>query len=129
MDIVIIGSGEVGHHLAEVLSKGEHRVSVIDADRERIRELQESLDVQAVEGDATVAEHLTRAGVPKCDLVVAATDNDLVNIRKRLHQLGLTQTVEPLTQLLCQSPNSSCPKFNTLCQTPNILRQARELQN
>ena len=80
MDIVIIGSGEVGHHLAEVLSKGEHRVSVIDSDKGRIRELQESLDVQAVEGDATVAEALTLAGVPKADLVVAATDKDLVNM-------------------------------------------------
>lgn len=80
MDIVIIGSGEVGHHLADVLSKGEHRVSVIDKDPDRIRELQESLDVQAVGGDATVAEELTLAGVPKADIVVAATDNDLVNM-------------------------------------------------
>lgn len=80
MDIVIIGSGEVGHHLADVLSKGEHRVSVIDKDAERIRELQESLDVQAIRGDATVAEDLTLAGVPKADLVVAATNNDLVNM-------------------------------------------------
>lgn len=80
MDIVIIGSGEVGHHLADVLSKGQHRVSVIDKDPERIRELQESLDVQAVPGDATVAEALTLAGVPKADIVVAATDNDLVNM-------------------------------------------------
>lgn len=80
MDIVIIGSGEVGHHLADVLSKGEHRVSVIDKDPERIRELQESLDVQAVPGDATGAEALTLAGVPKADIVVAATDNDLVNM-------------------------------------------------
>jgi trk system potassium uptake protein TrkA len=80
MDIVIIGSGEVGHHLAEVLSKGEHRVSVIDKDPGRIRELQESLDVQAIEGDATFAEVLTRAGVSKAGLVVAATDNDQVNM-------------------------------------------------
>lgn len=80
MDIVIIGSGEVGHHLAEVLSKGEHRVTVIDKDPERIRELQESLDVQAIFGDATMAEVLTQAGVPRADLIVAATDNDMVNM-------------------------------------------------
>lgn len=80
MDIVIIGSGEVGHHLADVLSKGEHRVSVIDKDPERVRELQESLDVQAICGDATMVEELTLANVPKADLVVAATDNDMVNM-------------------------------------------------
>ncbi|MDG1499067.1 MAG: Trk system potassium transporter TrkA [Planctomycetota bacterium] len=78
--IVIIGSGEVGHHLAEMLSKGEHRVSVIDKDPVRIRELQESLDVQAIQGDATYAEVLTRAGVRKADLVVVATNNDQVNM-------------------------------------------------
>ncbi|MDE0896490.1 MAG: Trk system potassium transporter TrkA [Planctomycetota bacterium] len=80
MDIVIIGSGEVGHHLAEVLSKGEHRVSIIDQDPVRIRELEESLDVQAILGDATYAEVLMGAGVPKAGLVVAATDNDQVNM-------------------------------------------------
>lgn len=80
MNIVIIGSGEVGHHLAEVLSKGAHHVSVIDVEPERIRELQESLDVQAVQGDATIAEDLTLAGVPRADLVVAATNTDMVNM-------------------------------------------------
>jgi trk system potassium uptake protein TrkA len=104
MDIVIIGSGEVGHHLAEVLSKGEHRVSVIDADPERIRELQESLDVQAIEGDATVAEVLTLAGVPKADLVVAATDKDLVNmlgcvLSKRLGAKRVILRIKDTTRL------------------------------
>jgi len=80
MNILIIGSGEVGHHLAEVLSKGAHHTSVIDMDPDRIRELQESLDVQAVYGDATFAEDLTKAGAPKADLVVAATDKDTVNM-------------------------------------------------
>ena len=48
MDIAVIGAGEVGFHLADILSREEHRVSVIDADPAKARRIMESLDVQVV---------------------------------------------------------------------------------
>lgn len=80
MDIVLIGAGEVGFHLADILSREEHRVSVIDSDPSKARRILESLDVQVVVGDGTRADVLNNAGVSKADLVVAVTDHDLVNM-------------------------------------------------
>ncbi|MFT4537709.1 MAG: trk system potassium uptake protein TrkA [Planctomycetota bacterium] len=80
MNIVIVGAGEVGHHLADILSREEHAVAVVDPDPKKSRRLMESLDVQAVVGDGTRADVLTQAGASKADLVVAVSDNDLVNM-------------------------------------------------
>lgn len=80
MDIAVIGAGEVGYHLADILSREEHRVSVIDADPAKARRLMEALDVQVVIGDGSRADVLNSAGVSKADLVVAVTDLDRANM-------------------------------------------------
>lgn len=80
MDITVIGAGEVGFHLADILSREEHRVSVIDTDPIKSRRIMESLDVQVVLGDATDVAVLNRAGISKSDLVVVVTDDDKANM-------------------------------------------------
>lgn len=89
MDVVICGAGEVGYHLADILSRDGHRVSVLDSDAERTSRLMESLDVQALVGDATEADALSRAGASRADLVVAVTDDDHVNMLSSLLARGL----------------------------------------
>ncbi|QDU68087.1 Trk system potassium transporter TrkA [Engelhardtia mirabilis] len=80
MDIVIVGAGEVGFHLADILARESHRVSVIDSDPGKIRRLRETLDVQALEGDGTQASVLASAGASTADLFIAVTDNDHINM-------------------------------------------------
>jgi trk system potassium uptake protein len=80
MEIVIVGAGEVGYHLAGILSREEHRVSVVDPDPAKSRRIMESLDVQMIVGDGTRADVLTQAGASKADLVVAVSDDDRVNM-------------------------------------------------
>lgn len=80
MHIVVVGAGEVGQHLAGVLSREEHAVTVIDPDPSKSRKLMESLDVQALVGDGTRADVLAQAGAIKADLVVAVSDDDRVNM-------------------------------------------------
>ncbi len=80
MDIVIVGAGEVGLYLADILSREGHRVSVVDSDPGKTKRLRETLDVQALDGDGTRAETLNTAGASRADLFVAVTDNDHVNM-------------------------------------------------
>ncbi len=80
MDITVIGAGEVGFHLADILSREDHRVSVIDTDPVKSRRIMESLDVQVVLGDGTDADVLNRGGVSRADLVVVVTDDDKANM-------------------------------------------------
>ena len=50
MNVIIAGAGEVGGHAAEVLSAGGHNVTVIDRDAERLRLLNETLDLRTLVG-------------------------------------------------------------------------------
>ena len=80
MDIVIVGAGEVGDHLADILSREGHRVTVIDSDPAKVARMNEAHDVRVILGDGTRAELLTMAEVQKADLFVAVTNNDRVNM-------------------------------------------------
>lgn len=80
MDVVVVGAGEVGYHIADILSREEHRVIVIENDPSQAQRLQESLDVQVLVGDATRVAILTQAGATKADLVVAVSNDDHVNM-------------------------------------------------
>ena len=80
MNIIIAGAGEVGSHAAEVLSANGHNVTVVDLSTERLRTLGDTLDVQTVAGSCTHFAVLRSAGVEHCDLLIAATQIDEINL-------------------------------------------------
>lgn len=80
MKIVIIGAGEIGYDLASVLSKEQHDVIVLDREKSCLDKVQENLDVLTSEGNATSAKDLVAAGVQDCDILIAVTSIDEVNM-------------------------------------------------
>ena len=80
MDIVICGAGEVGSHTAEELAGAGHSIRIIDLQVERLRALEETLDIATLVGNCSDARVLVEAGAEDADLVLAATDNDEVNL-------------------------------------------------
>ena len=73
MKIVIAGAGEVGCHLAKMLSEDYHEITIIDHDEERLALVSESMDVLTVQGNPTSIGILKSAGVDKADLFVAVS--------------------------------------------------------
>lgn len=80
MSIIIIGAGEVGYHLAQRLSQEKQDVVVIDRDPEKIRRIQNSLDVQAIHGSGGSISLLRQAGIEEASLLIAVTNSDEVNM-------------------------------------------------
>jgi len=80
MNIVIVGAGEVGRHAAEVLVAAGHDIVIIDRSSEKLAVGEETMDVRTLQGSACDARVLREAGVPDCDLLVAATDTDETNL-------------------------------------------------
>jgi len=80
MNIIIAGAGEVGRHSAEVLAAAGHNIVVIEVSAEKLEMLEEALDVRTLRGTACDARVLREAGVEDCDLFVAATDSDEINL-------------------------------------------------
>lgn len=80
MKIIIAGAGKIGHSVAEILSEEGHDITVIDRDPDTITLLSNTLDLICVEGSATSPETLLEAGAAQADLLLAATEQDEVNM-------------------------------------------------
>ena len=71
MVIIIEGAGEVGSHLAKMLSSEANDITVIDCDSERLSKLSTSADVVTINGSLSCIKVLRDAGVPNADLFIA----------------------------------------------------------
>ena len=78
MKIVIAGAGDMGTHLAKMLSGNGHDITVADVDPKALVEVGNLMDVVTVEGDTTQFSVLRKAGARKCDLFIAvrSVEND-----------------------------------------------------
>lgn len=73
MRIIIEGAGQIGSHLAKMLSIEGGEITVIDDDEKRLRALSSTADVVTILGDPTSIKVLRNAGVDKADLFIAVT--------------------------------------------------------
>lgn len=80
MNIIVAGAGEVGVHLAKMLSNEYHDIVVIDSNDDLLRLLDSNADVTTVNGSATNISTLMEAGIKKADLFIAVTHYEETNI-------------------------------------------------
>lgn len=80
MRIVIAGAGEVGSHLAKLLSDEEQDIMLIDADAERLAVLDANYNLMTYVGNPTSFSTQRDAGVAGCDLFIAVTPYESNNI-------------------------------------------------
>ena len=80
MKIVIAGAGEVGSHLAKMLSNESNDITVIDSDQERLEVLKTNTDVVTVTGNPSAIHVLNEAGVPHADLFIAVSPSSQQDI-------------------------------------------------
>ncbi|RMD79513.1 MAG: Trk system potassium transporter TrkA [Gammaproteobacteria bacterium] len=80
MKIIILGAGQVGSSVAAALASEANDITVVDQDADRLRELEERLDLQTVAGHAAHPDVLERAGAEDADMVLAVTSSDETNM-------------------------------------------------
>ena len=76
MKIIISGAGEVGSHLAKMLSNEDNDITVIDSDQGRLEALASNTDVITVEGNPSAIRTLSEAGAAEADLFIAVNPSD-----------------------------------------------------
>ena len=80
MKIVILGAGQVGGSVAESLVSEQNDITVVDLEPQRLRALQERLDLRTVLGSGAHPSVLSEAGIEDADLLVAVTQSDETNL-------------------------------------------------
>lgn len=80
MKVLIVGAGQVGCFLSQRLCNEGHEVVLVDQDQSHLDRVQEELNVMTVSGNGASAEVLEQANIKSCDIFIAVTDLDEVNI-------------------------------------------------
>lgn len=80
MKILIVGAGEVGSHLATLLSREEQDIILVDRDAAKLDPLDAKYNLQTLCGSPTSFATLKEARAGKCDLFVAVTPFETDNI-------------------------------------------------
>jgi trk system potassium uptake protein TrkA len=78
--IVVVGAGEVGFNVAQMLSGEGHEVIVVDWDAARVEQTSGMLDALVLHGNGASPKMLEEAGIRKSSLLVATTGSDETNI-------------------------------------------------
>ena len=108
MKIIIAGAGDMGTHLAKMLSGNDHDITVVDVDAKALAEVDSLVDVVTVEGDTTQFSVLRKAGVRKCDLFIAvrSVENDNILSAVVAKQMGAKKTIARVDSSEYLEPNS-----------------------
>ena len=80
MKSIVCGAGVVGTSIAEKLSQEGLDVTVIDQSPDLIKKISEKLDVKAIVGHGSSPTVLKKAGADDCDIIIAVTQIDEVNM-------------------------------------------------
>jgi len=81
MKIIILGAGQVGTSITEILSReagGE--ITLVDVDQDCLGQLASRFDIRTVQGHASHPDVLREAGAEDAELIVAVTNSDETNI-------------------------------------------------
>ncbi len=95
MKIIIAGAGEVGFHLAKLLSFESQDITLIDTNRDSLAYADTHLDIRVVRGDATSISVLKDSKIDRTDLVIAVTSSETTNITVCVlaKQMGAKRTI------------------------------------
>jgi len=97
MKIFVVGAGQVGMAVVEAL-RDEHDVTVLDLDVARLQALSYRFDVVTVAGNGASRRVLREAGIADCDLLIACTSRDEINVVSSMFAKKLAPQVQTIVR-------------------------------
>ena len=78
--IIVFGGGQVGSSVAKILSDDGNDITLVDYDKDVLSSLQEKMDIKTIHGLASYPSVQKLADAENCDMVIAVTGSDEVNM-------------------------------------------------
>ena len=78
--IAVLGGGQVGSSLAKILTDDGNDITLIDNDLSTLNDIQEDNDIKTIHGNASSPSVLEQAEINDCDILIAVTRSDEVNL-------------------------------------------------
>ena len=118
MHIIICGAGRVGFTIAKLLAEQNHNLTVIDQSSDDIQKINDSLDVKAIVGKATLPSVLEKANTQEADMIIAVTKNDETNMLICQMAYSLFKTPKKIARI--RSQDYLNPKFSKIYNKENL---------
>lgn len=80
MHVLICGAGRVGQGIARKLAREKHEITIIDENAELVDQVSIDLDVRGIVGHAAHPDVLKRARAEDCEMIIAVTHFDEINM-------------------------------------------------
>ncbi len=80
MKIIVCGSGPTGVAICKYLSEEAHEIVLIDSDKELLSDMNMTMDIRTIVGNASYPDVLQKAGADRADILIAVTDDDALNM-------------------------------------------------
>ncbi|ABI77837.1 potassium uptake protein TrkA [Hyphomonas neptunium ATCC 15444] len=80
MHVLICGAGRVGQGIARRLAREKHEITIIDESPDLVDQVSIDLDVRGVVGHAAHPDVLKRARAADCEMIIAVTHFDEINM-------------------------------------------------
>ena len=105
MKIIIAGAGNVGTHLAKLLSREKQDIILMDDDEEKLTALSSNFDLLTVTASPSSISGLKEVGVKEADLFIAVTPDESRNMTACMlaTNLGAKKTVARIDNCLNRS--------------------------
>lgn len=109
MKIIIAGAGEVGFHLAKLLSYESQEITLIDPVRDSLTFAEGHLDIKVLNGDSTSIKTLNDANASDADLFIGVTALQATNLTACFlaKQLGAKKTIARISNSEYNSPKNN----------------------
>jgi trk system potassium uptake protein TrkA len=95
MKIIIAGAGDVGFHLAKLLSFESQDIYLVDTNADKLEYASNHIDVITKKGDATSIKLLKEINIDKADIFLAVTESQNTNFTLAIlaKKLGAKKTI------------------------------------
>ena len=78
--IAVLGGGQVGSSLAKILTDDGNDITLVNINSSVLEDLQEDNDIKTIHGNASSPSILEQAELNDCDILIAITGSDEVNL-------------------------------------------------
>lgn len=109
MKIIIVGARAVGTYLAKLLTRTNEDITIIDEDEESIERINSEYDVLTMLASPVSIDVLRQAGTGKCDLFIAVTLDQDINVEAcaLAKALGAKKTVAKVEEYEMANPKNA----------------------
>lgn len=126
MYFVVLGAGEVGVRIAQVLSNEGHEVVLIEKEKTRVSRIYNRIDCRLIVDEGTRVDVLNDADIARADYFIAVTNSDEINLITCILAQQLSPKIKNIARLRNQEYMQNVQEIESVFPVHYVVNPERE---